>query len=508
MRQKSYSHPAPAASRRQSHFAREGGVLQTFPPGPSLPSAVQGYRYNADPMGFIEECAARYGDCFTLRFPLQPAAVYVKSPEVVKQIFAGSADDLRMGEAAAPIDFLLGSNSLIRLDGARHTRDRKLLMPSFHGERIVAYAEMMRVIAERAVDGWELGKPFSFLKAAQNITLSIMLECIFGVEPGELHDRLRVLLPKFLHESSKPMISLLWATVPGKLLRDVLVRGLAPAVHALGPAGSVVPAGTWARSLREIDEFLYSHIAALRARRSPEARDIISMLIEVRDEDGNAFSDAELRDEMMTMLVAGHETTAITLTWAMAKILEYPHVLAAIREELDQVIGDRPPSGAAIGELRYLEATIKEVLRLYPPSPGIARKLHVPGRFGGYDLPAGVVLYPSIYLLHRRPDIWPDPLRFDPSRFLDKKPNPTAYIPFGGGLRTCLGMSFALFELKLVLATILSRASLRAVEAPPLRYVPRGILLPFGPSHEVPVALEAREPKRPRRSAQASILSN
>jgi cytochrome P450 family 110 len=319
------------------------------------------------------------------------------------------------------------------------------------------------------------------------------MECVFGMKRGPRYDRLQELLTQLMTLGGTPAILALSILVNGSRARELLVKRLAPLADRLAPLGHLdkaVPFGELARCLRDVDALLYEDIAERRASGTEGRADVMSMLIDARDEEGRGLTDQELRDEMMTLLIAGHETTATTLTFAMHAVYTRPEIKEAADEEIGRVVGRGPLTAEAIRELRYIDALIKETLRLYAPVPGFGRKLTEPMRLGGYDLPAGVIVGGSSYLLHRNPRIWPDPLRFDPRRFLDHKPRPGEFIPFGGGLRTCVGMAFAMFEAKVVIATMLTRAALRAAPAPPLGLKQRGIV--YGPSHEAPFVLEGR----------------
>jgi cytochrome P450 len=242
--------------------------------------------------------------------------------------------------------------------------------------------------------------------------------------------------------------------------------------------------------IREVDEILYAQIARRRAAGSNGRTDILTLLLEARDEAGQPMSDVELRDELITLLVAGHETTATSLAWAFHWILQHPDVRDKLRAELHQVVGSGPVAPHHGAKLEYLEATIKETQRLNPILPVVGRRLHDPMCIGGRDLPAGVVVAPCVYLTHRRPDLWPDPERFDPDRFLSKRLSPYEFFPFGGGIRYCLGAAFAIYEMKIVLAEVLSRVDLRPAPERVVRVVRRGIT--FAPSAGMPVVREAR----------------
>jgi cytochrome P450 family 110 len=467
--------------------------LSTLPPGPTAPRALLTYRYLRDPFPLLDECAARYGDVFTLRFIRAPPIVTFNDPDVIKEIFAGSPEVMRAGEANAQLEFALGRHSLLRLDGKRHERERRLMMPPFHGERMATYLEAILAATDRALDRPAVGETFSLHRAVQTITLDVILECIFGIAAGPEQDRLRELLQTFMAEGVKPLVSGLGAMIPGTPLREFMVKRIAPIADRLAFSPGLArlfPTGVLARAARDLDRVLIEDIAARRGQGTEGRTDVMSMLIAARDENGRGLTDAELHDEMITLLIAGHETTATTLAFAVDKLLDAPSVLGRVREELSRIVGDQAITTERLRDLKYLDATIKEVLRLWGPASGFGRVLAEPTRLGGYDLPAGTLVSASTYLLHRNPRAWPDPLRFDPGRFVDRRARPTEYIPFGGGPRACLGAAFALFELKAVLARLITRTELRAAPGPPLELAMRGLI--FGPSHDVPVVLERR----------------
>jgi cytochrome P450 len=419
-----------------------------------------------------------YGDVFTLKNPIYGTEVVVSHPELIKQIFTGDPDVFHGGSASAPIRPVVGSRSVLLLDGREHHRERKLLLPPFHGERLAIYADVMRGIASREIDAWPLQKPFSLLPSMQRITFDAILETVFGVHDEGEQAPLRDSIVALLNRAQSPL-GMVW-------LLPALQRDLGPLTG-------------WAaikRLIQASDEAIYALIrraraAASGARGVPDVgarTDILSMLLAAVDEQGEPMSDEELRDELITMLLAGHETTAMALSWAVEEIARRPEVLGRILEELRSA----PPGQAHRGPLPYLDATIKEVLRLHPVAPLLARRLTAPISLRGYEIPAGMYLIPCVYLVHRHPDYWEEPAAFRPERFLDKKPDPYAWIPFGGGARRCVGMAFALLEMRVVLATLLPRVRLRLPDKP-ARVLLRGFL--FAPSGGPRVVVDERSPE-------------
>ncbi len=404
-----------------------------------------------------------------MRWLNTPPIAFFSDPAAIKQIFTASPEHALAGRANVVLKPILGENSVLLLDGARHKRERKLLMPPFHGERMRLYGDIMREIADRSIDTWPIEQPFPIHERMQAITLDIILRTVFGVDEGSLLQKLRSLLIEFLRlVGSSPLLLIRWLQVN------------------LGPLTSWQRMG---KLSREIDTVLYEQIAQRKAAAQNGRTDIMAMLIEARDEDGRPMSDQELRDEMITMLLAGHETTATSLSWVVHRLLQNPAVLEKVRAERQRVIGDGPIQAEHVSELEYLDATIKETARLNPIVPAVVRYLEQPTQIGAYEIPADCVAAPCIYLTHRRPELWPEPETFNPDRFVGKRVDPYTFFPFGGGVRHCLGAAFATYEMKIVLAQILSRVSLRPVPGHTVRVVRRSIT--FAPSEGMPVIREA-----------------
>jgi cytochrome P450 len=430
-----------------------------LPPGPRLHPALQTLLYYARPLEFLKWCERNHGSCFTVNTLFFGTEVCVTDPEGIRQIFTADPELVRAGEANALLRPVLGDRSVLLLDGVEHIRQRRLLMPPFHGERMVAYADAMREITERSIASFPREEPFALHTHTQRITLDIILRTVFGMSEGPEHEELRDALGRLLDQTSAVMFSV--AVIP-KLQRD------------LGP---LTPWAAFQRELRRTDALIYRQIA--RRRRAKEAggdrrEDVLSMLLDAVDEEGKSMSDKELRDELMTLLAAGHETTATQLCWMFEQLLASPRVKARVEDELSEVTGGGPVRASHIPSLKYLDATVKEVLRLRPVIPGVARFLRAPMTVLGYELPVGTIVAPYITLTHRRPDIYPDPEELRPERFLDKKLDPYAWFPFGGGTRRCLGMAFAMYELKVVTATLLTEVSLKLARRAPGRVTLRG----------------------------------
>jgi cytochrome P450 len=358
------------------------------------------------------------------------------------------------------------------LDGREHLRERRLLQPPFHGDRMLAYGTVMRDIAASAVERWPIGRSFPLHSEMQGVTLDVILRTVFGLDEGPAKRDLRAALLDLLTLSSNPQLLLAAQQASG---------------NGAGPATRFFAAR------ERVDRLLFAEIAARRQADVTGRPDILSLLVRATYEDGRPLEDEALRDELMTMLVAGHETTATALAWSVSHVLGHPDVRARMVDELAGA-GPAPLDPQRVTRLEYLDAVCRETLRLTPIIPLVGRRLTRPMQIGGTDLPAGVVAAPCIYLAHRRPDRWPEPERFRPERFLETKPTPYEFLPFGGGVRRCLGMAFALVEMKIVLAEVLSRVELRTAPGYQVRVVRRSVTL--APSEGMPVVVEGWPTRR------------
>jgi cytochrome P450 family 135 len=388
----------------------------SIPPGPRMPRPVQTFGWVKRPMPFMERCRDRYGDAFTLRIAHEGTWVLMSDPEAVKQIFTGDPRLLHAGEANVVLLPVLGRHSVLLLDEDAHMSQRKLMLPPLHGERLARHAGTMREIAEREVASWPRDEQITLAPRMQAVTLEIIARTVFGSADPELSRRLRDTI---------------------NLLSDP--RRYLPMMMLVGPERAA-KSPVLRRLLAPVDEIIYETIRARRAEGGLDERDdVLSLLLQATHEDGSPMTDRELRDELMTLLVAGHETTATSLSWAVERLLRH-------RGALEQLDDDD-----------YLDAVVKETLRLRPVIPLCARKLTEPMTIGGHDLPAGVTVAPCIYLMHRRADVYPDPRAFRPERFLEEPAGTYTWIPFGGGVRRCLGAAFAIQEMKIVLRAIFER---------------------------------------------------
>ena len=423
--------------------------MRALPPGPSAVRAVQTAAWITRPGPFLLRAQRRFGDVFTIRIGGEPPWVMLAHPDAVREVFTGDPAVLHAGKANLVLRPLVGHASVLLLDGPRHMRERKLMLPPFHGARMAGYRDLVAEITREHIAAWPRGRSLALAPRMQAITLDVVLRVIFGVdaESARLHalrDRLRAMLARVLSGSA--------------------MLGMATA----GPR-RIESSGVFTRWLRPVDALLHEQI---EERRADPGDDVLSLLLAARHEDGSPMTDQELRDELVTLLVAGHETTATALSWTMERLTRTPGGWEALR---------------AGGE-EYAEAAAKEALRLRPVLPVVLRNLQQPVTIGGADLPAGAVVAPAIYLVHRRPDLYPEPARFRPERFLgpDAQGGTYTWIPFGGGVRRCLGAAFALMEMRVVLAELAAAAVAVAPARPPAEPTARrGITLIPGRGAEV-----------------------
>ena len=432
--------------------------ISQAPPGPRFPRHLLGAYWLLAEHDLLERCRRRYGDIFSLRIWPVGFLVVVADPAEIKRVFTTDPDQLRAGEGNSVMEPVAGPESVLLLDGKRHLNRRKLMLPPFHGERMSVYGELIGEITDEEIDRWPIGEPFSAHTSMQRITLRVILRAVLGIEDAARRAELEYLLPKLLNSPA-----LLWPV----LQRDMGARS------------------PWRRfvALRErVDAMLFEEIARKRSDPSlAEHEDILSMLLQARDENDEAMTDEELRDQLITLLLAGHETTAAGLAWMFERTVRTPpvheRILAAVAE----------------GDDRYLECFIKEGLRLRPVVPLAARLVTAPFPLGDYTVPAGTLLTCSILLTHSRPDLYPDPQAFRPERFMEGAPDTYTWIPFGGGVRRCIGAAFATFEMKIILQRVFARCALEAADSKPER--PRRRFVTYPPNRGAQVVLRRRLPR-------------
>jgi cytochrome P450 family 110 len=420
-------------------------VAIPFPPGPGGPAVWQTFRYLTRPHELFEECGRKYGEMFTLRLLGTGRWVFLSDPALVRQLFTAPPEVFEAGAMNESMwGVIAGQNTLFTLDRDAHLERRRLLMPPFHGERLRSYVDDMRQVAEEVAAAWPRGEVLPLQEKMQTITLQVLLRVGFGLTEKAQHSEL---MRALIRVADGPLAS------PLLLMRPLQLDW-----------GSWSPWGRLVAKVRHMDRLLFEEIRRRRltGERGP---DVASFMLDVKDDTGRGLNEVEIRDELVTMLMAGHDTTEISLTWAFGFILSNPHALRRIRQEIDDVLRGRPIDVEALPKLRYLDAAITESTRLGPVGPHLAfRRLSVPLEIGGYELPAGTIVSNAVHLLHRRADLYPDPLRFEPERFIDGKAEAYEWAPFGGGSRRCIGMTFALWEMKIVLATLLSRLDLSLVD--------------------------------------------
>jgi cytochrome P450 len=431
------------------------GPVRGLPPGPRMSRALQTAIWSRQAQWFLQQSRARFGPMFTVRLAYEGDWVVIADPDLVKQVFTGDPRVFHAGEGNQILRPVLGDNSVLVLDEKKHIEQRRLLLPPFHGERMQNYGEKMAEIASREIESWPTGTPYKLRPRMQAITLEIVLETVFGVHGGERMGPLREALRDFLDLTTDP-----------RVLLPILM---------VGPERiNRIPA--FRRRTERVDELIAREIEERRAAADlAERDDVLSMLVAARHEDGSPMSDAEIRDELLTLLVAGHETTATALSWALERLVRHPEKLERLRAEVEA------------GEEAYLTATIQETLRLRPVIVVVLRRLTEAVELGGYELPAGVSVAPSIHLIHRDPQIYPEPDRFLPERFLDNPPGTYTWIPFGGGIRRCLGAAFAQFEMAVVLRELVKRREL--LPANPASERPFRRAITETPRHDATVVL-------------------
>ncbi len=434
------------------------------PHNAQTPALVQMMQWIGNPFAVMERCASQYGDVFALPVGdrLSPI-VFVHHPEALQEILSNDTKQFSApGELNQTFLPFLGTNSLILLSGAAHRRQRQLLMPPFHGERMRSYGQAIRDITQQVMQTWQPGQPFSARLAMQTISMRVILKTIFGLTEGLRYQQLETLVGAIMDGMSSPLgAALLYFPA---LQRDV---------------GPLSPWSLFLRRRQQIDDLIYAEIQDRRDHPDASRTDILAMLMAARDEAGQPMTDVELRDELMTLLTAGHETTATAMTWALYWIHKLPEVKARLLKELADLGPDPDPT--AVMRLPYLSAVCSETLRIYPV--GMLTFPRVPQRncnLMGYELEAGTLLLGCIYLLHQRPDLYPEPRQFRPERFLERQFSPYEFMPFGGGSRRCIGMAFALFEMQVALATMLSQAELSLASQRSVKPIRRGLV--SGPS--------------------------
>ena len=450
-----YGRPGREGLSAQRVLPEVPGDPSGTPPGPRLPRHPLGVWWLLREHDLLARCRRRYGPVFSLRAWPLGFMVVVADPAEVKRVFTGDPSVLHAGEGNSVMRPVAGPESVLLLDGERHLHARKLMLPSFHGARLDVYSDLIKSIADAEIDRWTVGQEFAIHAAMQAITLRVIIGAVFGIEDAARRDELERLLGRLINSPA-----LLWPFLQ----------------YDLGPRSP------WRRflALRDrVDSLIFAEIE--RKRSDPELAsrdDILSLLMQARDEQSEPMSDAELRDQLITLLLAGHETSASALAWTFERLVRNPRVLLQLRTRL------------ADGDHDYLDCVIKESLRSRPIVGLAMRLVTAPTSVGGYTVPAGTFLAASIILMHSDPELYPDPDAFLPERFEDKRADTYTWIPFGGGVRRCLGASFAMFEMRIVLRTVLERCELGAPGGRPER--PRRRFVTYAPNRGARVFLARR----------------
>lgn len=429
------------------------------PDGPKSSATWQLLEWIRRPIGLMEDCAQRYGDLFTIRLGSVGDLVFCSHPQMIQDIFTLDPQRFDAGVSNFLLMPLLGDTSMILLDGDRHQRQRQLLMPPFHGERMRTYGDLIVNVTKQVASEWQVGQTFNVRESIQDISLQVILQAVFGVTDPERYAALRQLLPSMIDKVSSPFSSsFLFVTA---LQKDW---------------GAWSPWGQFVRERSRLNQLIYQEIAERRAQFDPDRTDMLTLMLAARDEEGQAMTDGELRDELITLLVAGHETTASAITWALYWILRSPTITQKLLTELEAC--EDLDDAKALSRLPYLSAVCSETLRIYPVAPiTFPRVLKEPATLMGQSFAAGTRLAPCIYLTHHRRDLYPNPEQFDPERFLKRTYSAYEFIGFGGGNRRCLGMAFALFEMKRVLATLMAQFRFALPDARVVKPVRRGVTL-------------------------------
>lgn len=464
-----------------------------LPDGPKTPPLVQTLQWITHPLEFLDDCADRYGDFFTMRRYKNCSAVYLSNPQAIQEIFTANPELFDSGLKNKLLQVLFGEHSLSLslLESDRHQYLRRLVMPPFHGECLRSYGQLICDITEQVISQWNVDQPLSVRSAMQEITMRTILSVVFGLHDShrtdfakasglatERFEQLRLLLSSLLDSIGSPLNSSL-------IFFGVLQRDL----------GSWSPWGRFLKQKQQIDQLLYAEIQQRREKPDPSRTDILSMLMSTRDEAGQLMTDVELRDQLITLLVAGHETTASALTWALYWVDHLPEVRYRLLKELDTLAPDS--EAIAIARLPYLTAVCQETLRIYPVaficSPRVVKSS--PFQLMSYQFQPGTALVPCIYLTHHREDLYPESKQFKPERFLERQFSAYEYLPFGGGNRHCIGSAFAQFEMKLVLAKILSRFHMARRDHLPVKPVRRGFTLSPPSSMQMVITPRQRQKK-------------
>jgi len=439
-------------------------MIQNMPallPTVKSPSPIQLWQWITEPLDYLHNSEREYGDIFKIRMSgVFNNCVFLSDPKAIQQVLTGDTKQFAApGSINGILKPFLGDRGVILLDGGEHRQRRQLLMPQFHGDKIRVYTDLICKLTRDLVAGWQVDETINLREQMQSISLSVILQTVFGLYEGERYERIQ--------EKLIEVISLIESPVKSSFL-------FIPALQQ--DLGAWSPWGRFLRNRAELDRLIYAEIADRRRNYQPDRADILNLLIGSQDAEGNGMSDVELHDELMTLLFAGHETTATALAWAIYWINHLPQVKAKLMAEIATIGTERDP--LTISRLPYLNAVCSETLRIYPVGILTFPRITVePVAVQGYDLPADTVVVGCIYLTHHREDLYPEPNLFKPERFLERQFSPYEYLPFGGGSRRCIGMALAQLEMKLVIIEILSHCQLELTSKLPAVPARRGVTL-------------------------------
>jgi cytochrome P450 family 110 len=437
----------------------------TLPDGPNMPKLLRQIKLVFRPLEYLEDFAQVYGDNFTIKNNGN-YTVYFSHPQALEQIFNADAASLDAGSGNQILKYLFGAHSVVLLDGTPHRNQRKLLAPPFHGDRMRAYGDTIKEITQKVIYHWQDGKPFNIRGAMQEITMRVILRVVFGLDEGQHLEKLRQELTSLLELVGSPVVS-------GALLFNFWKKDF----------GVWSPWGRILHLRQKVDELIYSHIQETRSNFNQNRKDILSLMMSARYDNGQAMSDEELRDELMTLLVIGHETTASALVWAFYWINQFPEVHDTLQNELNS---QNTRQATEIAKLPYLTAVCQETLRICPVATTcFSRIVKSPLKVMGYELPKNTLIIPSIYLTHHREEVYPNSKQFIPERFLSRQFSPYEYLPFGGGNRHCIGMAFAMYEMKIILGTILSQYKVLSLTQRHIKPVRRGLTIVLPPKTQM-----------------------
>ena len=450
--------------------------MPSLPPGPKGPPFWQSARYLTRPLDFFQEQVDTHGPTFTLHLAGLPPLVMLTTPADLKSLFTAPAEVMHAGEAnAMGFGPVVGTRTHFVLDRESHLERRRLMLPPFHGDRMHEYGEAMAEVTTRAVASWPRDRTFAAHPELQRITLQVILRTIFGLDDATPRDE----------------------RVTRQLVRLANEALASPLLMARPLQWDLGPWSPWGRVRRVVDDSDRLLLAEIRRRREAgdagERQDILSVLLLARNEQGEGLTDAELRDELATLILAGHETTGTALSWALECVLPRPEIVRRLREEMAQAAGEGevPRGREQLAKLEFLDAVIKEVLRFRPIMAfGGTRIAQAPWRLHDWVIPPGTGVANALSMVHRRSDLYPGPGEFRPERFLGKRPDPYEWTPFGGGVRRCLGMAFALYEMKIVLARLLATMEMELAQAGPARAVARGFFI--APAQGLPIRVRPR----------------